>query len=97
MWTFAVLVAGLALYVLSAGPSAWLMGRCGFPTYLLVPYEVIYKPLELVQERLPPEINRPYERYMNWWLAAYLPPPAMPTSPVPPVAAPASEIGRAHV
>jgi len=83
-WTLAVLLVGLVLYVLSAGPAGWLIGRCGFPEWLLVPYEVIYKPLELVENRMPSSVTAPFDRYIGWWLADYVPPTAMGSSVVSP-------------
>lgn len=71
LWTVAVLALGFVLYVLSSGPTAWLIGRCGWPEYLLVPYEVIFKPLDMAQNALPANVAAPYERYMAWWLLEF--------------------------
>lgn len=83
MGAVAVLIVGLVLYVLSSGPAIWLIGRCGFPEYLLVPYEVIYKPLELAQNTFPREVSAPFNRYVEWWMAEFLSPAAGGSMPVP--------------
>jgi len=90
LWTVAVLTVGFVLYVLSSGPMAWLIGRCGWPDYLLVPYEVIYKPLEMAQDALPANVGAPYDRYMAWWLSDFVPSSAAPSSSAPAVAIPES-------
>jgi hypothetical protein len=83
-------LSGVILYVLSAGPSAWVVGRCGFPDWLLIPYEVIYKPIDLAQEKLPESTMSPLNRYIGWWLAEFLPPAATPTAVASPPRLPAA-------
>jgi hypothetical protein len=58
-WVGCVIGAAGGLYVLSAGPMAYLWGRGVLPE---LPGKVFFRPLIPLDERLPA-----YDRYLHWW------------------------------